>query len=257
MNKKFLIMLLLLILTVSCNESLFEQIAERNITPKISKPTVISLETSLEIKVEWEKDEGADEYILYRNTTSDDENTDEVYEGNNLYYNDTDVNPDTFYYYWLAKRKGEKIFKKSDYVYGVTSTNFKDVFDNNGKNNNTKSKATTYTETLQVNMYYYKDAYGNILEDTDWYIAPLKPGQVLTIRIDYTNNLTENDLYMNIVNGQMNKAITSGDEFIINSTAEGPAYFFISINTAEYLGDPNGIGGWIGSYNIVFDVIQN
>jgi|GEM_PF-2164220 len=176
MNNNFLIIsLIFMIVIFSCSEDLMERIRTNNILPEVTKPEVKSFEKMDTIIIEWEKDEGADEYILYRSEEPD-SGYNKIYSGTELSYEDNidSYEKGTFFYYKLTKKRESKEFEKSDYAYGVAASIMKDVHENNDEENN--AKCIDNLNSLSGNIYYYGDQYGNVLYDTDWYSINVNQG---------------------------------------------------------------------------------
>ena len=259
MLKKFysMIFVLFLFLFTNCStESLFDQIATNDIIPEEETiPIVKSFEIEHAIVVEWEKDDGAEEYILYRSTDPSAGYT-SVYSGGDLTYTDTSVIDETFYYYKLAKKRGTKEFDKSRYVCGVANDKRKDDKENNDTRANAKPFDLSLGKSMQLNISYYKDDYGNSIEDTDWFYAVIPGSTNFEINIVGTDNLISNQDLILYIEDDTSSTIVFTNNYTLQNTDADPkrVYFRISVDKDIFIdGDPSSSDiGKIGLYTITF-----
>jgi asparagine N-glycosylation enzyme membrane subunit Stt3 len=220
----------------SCSNDFLSLGQKEDVMPFVTSPTVRSFETEYDIKIEWQLDKGADEYILYRDVSADGSYSEIVYNGSGLSYYDTSIQSEKFYYYKLAKKQGYKEFDKSKYVPGILSLARKDGYENN----NTKETSVKLDDMTFANIYYYKDTHGNEFEDKDWYYVDIKPWHEQTIQIKqytYGNVLLDNDICFNLDIGNPDTVVVDQQIKITNnSQTESKRYYFqISVNKLQML----------------------
>jgi len=169
------IVILIFLLPVSCTEDLLDRITTNNILPEVEKPAVKSFDKMQTIIIEWDKDEGADEYILYRSEVPDGSYK-EIYSGTDLSYEDNvgSYEIGKFFYYKLAKKRESNEFDKSGYVCGVVAETVKDVHEDNDEESD--NKCIDGVNSINANIYYYRDGHGNVLCDNDWYSVTIDQG---------------------------------------------------------------------------------
>jgi len=173
--KVIVIFISIFLLLVSCTEDLLDRITTNNILPEVEKPVVKSFDKMQTIIIEWDKDEGADEYILYRSEVPDG-NYKEIYSGTDLSYEDNvgGYEIGKFFYYKLTKKRESKEFDKSGYVCGVVASVVKDIYEDN--NEESECKCIDDLNSVSGNIYYCADKNGNIICDTDWYSVTMNQG---------------------------------------------------------------------------------
>jgi hypothetical protein len=224
--------MILLIVINSCSSDLFDMSIKGNKDPETTSPTVKSFLVERSLITEWANDKYCDEYILYRDTSPAGNFNSIVYMGTGTGFNDTKLIDDTFYYYKLAKRLGNKEFPKSNYIPGVSTFSRQDEYEYN----NTKETAKKLDSTTNANIYYYKDAAGNEFEDVDWYYVHLEASgsaksSVRLIINEYSANVDPGDIQYNI-EGQVPQSLFQGQPFDIanGKTTVQDIYFQISVN---------------------------
>jgi hypothetical protein len=224
------------LLFVSCSHDFFDVLSIKNAPPGISAPLVKSHETEHAIVIEWGRDEAADKYVLYRDTSPTGNFSYVVYQGTGLGVTDYNVVDRRFYYYRLAKIRETKELGKSAYVAGITDGTKKDKYENN----DVLTKAYPLADTTIANIFYHEDGYGNRIEDRDWYkllvpvntkvhlvIDELSDGTALPIKTGEIVFNMEGDTGTDIFNGI--------DIWIGNYEYEERAlYFQISVDSLEF-----------------------
>jgi hypothetical protein len=252
--KQSAFIILLIIILSSCSNDLFDVLNKNNIEPAISKPNVTSFKAENEIIVDWAGDSGADSYCLYRDLNPDGTFAAKIYQGNSLSYIDDQTIDGTRYYYKLSKMKGLKEFDKSDCVMGVGSAIVCDAYEND----DTKDMAKEFVNTLDANIFYYKDASGNTLEDTDWYWVTIGPRQYMTIRITLVSNLSNQEITFGLEGASPINIISNNTYEIRNNDYSTRQFrFVIAINRDNFLGSSSPSGGRLGFYQIQFVQINN
>ncbi len=266
MNKKFKwLVIACFILLLSCTDSLFEELSINDKIPFIIKPEVNSFEIENSIVIEWEKDTGADEFILYRDTSPTGNFSEIVYRGKSLSYADYDISFEHLYYYKLAKRREKKIFNKSEPEMGIASDTIKD----NYENNDTKETSALFPDFITANIYYYENLYGNTMEDKDWYRVMIPPRKFMVINILNEYNLnsqtdssgTISDLSLIVVDGIKDDNVEFNAEYnLVNDQNESKIkYFCIYPNREKFISSsPSpGVRGKLGIYRIDFEGLKN
>jgi len=249
-RSKLLFFLLFLFFFISCTESHFEELSENNVDPEITKPVAKSFVIENAIKIEWDKDIGADEYILYRDKNPEGSFSDKIYGGTNLSYTDDDVTDGNFYYYKLAKKRGKKEFDKSKYVYGYASNIKNDLFEENNK----KKDAKLFEDDVTANIYYYKDNNGNELLDNDWYYVELIGKKMMVVEFEFVQNSLNNGDIKFIQEGYAGISISDFDTVSIRNDSHDKKniYFQITAEKSQFIGLGNLSGGKLGFYKINF-----
>jgi hypothetical protein len=252
--KQTAFIILLIIIFTSCSNDLFDVLNKNNIVPAVSKPNVTSFKAENEIIIDWSEDAGADSYCLYRDLNPDGTFAAKIYQGNNLSYIDDQTVDGIRYYYKLSKMKGLKEFDKSDSVMGVGSATVCDAYENN----DTKDQAKEFVNTVDANIFYYKDAPGNTLEDTDWYWVTIGPRQYMTISITLGNKLSDNDITFGLEGASPINIISNHTYEIRNTDYSTRQFrFVIAINRDNFLASSVAAGGRLGFYQIQFVQINN
>jgi hypothetical protein len=231
----------------SCADCLYDYLATNDDDPVVVKPQVRSFDVANSIVISWDKDIGADEYILYRDTKPTGLFSTEVYRGTDLKYIDSNVVSETFYYYKLAKKRGQKEFDKSDYVMGVGFNITKDAYEEN----NTKTTAVSLDSITKCNIYYFKDTYGNFLQDFDWFYVDLKARTYMTIQFTTFDNLKEGDIECNQESYQT-KSLSTGKEVEIRNDEyyDQRLYFQVAVVPTVFIQNSTFSGGKMGDYTI-------
>lgn len=181
MNKiKLCCISLILSIIFSCSPGLYSLLNRVDYEPSVRAPRVASFAVENGILVEWERDPGADLYLLYRDRAAAGSFSELVYKGSEVSYLDRDVLDSTFYYYRLAKVKGETEFEKSGYSYGVAGPIKRDRYESN----DLKESASQLDYVTSANLFYYTDlTNGEIVSDRDWYEVEVDGGRTLHIVI--------------------------------------------------------------------------
>jgi len=157
---------LLLLTLTGCSPGMYEMLNRTIDDPVIVKPNVESFVESNAILVNWEEDDGADEYILERaedSTITLVYRT--VYSGTGTSYEDRGLENDERYIYRLSKRRGKEIFGPSPEVMGVSSLVCRDIYKNDTMEQAVRLESMDYI----ANIYYYRTYGGLELIDEDWY----------------------------------------------------------------------------------------
>jgi hypothetical protein len=235
MIRKILIIIVSALSIFSCSSDFLALGQKENVLPHVTAPMVKSFENETSIKVSWDLDKGADEYVLYRDEAADGSFSEAVYDGKDLSYVDTEITTEKFYYYKLSKKQGYKEFDKSKYVPGILSLARKDAYEDN----DTKETAKPLDDYTLANIYYYFDKYGNAFDDKDWYYVDVEPWHILTIQVQqykYGNVLADNDICFNLESGTPGGVTVNSPITITNNsqTVTQRYYFEMTVNKTQF-----------------------
>ena len=164
MKKVFFIIVILTMVLCSCDNNFADIMLRTYDDPVDEAPVVDSYREEETIYVGWNKDEGADEYILLRAL---DDSTylsfSEIYRGNALLYKDTNLNVENRYLYKLYKVRGNQVFKSNKIGYGYVSRKRRDNLNNHTKENAAWLQYSIDNLTVYHEKYY--NGYVNYEED--------------------------------------------------------------------------------------------
>lgn len=253
MKIQFLIIFLFSLLLLSCSEGLLGDMLRVITDPVVVEPSVTSFEKEETIKITWNADPGADEYILYKAEDAFLPVYEIIYQGPELSVSDTDVNDENLYIYTLGKVRGTKLFGPSDPVLGVGSTVLKDEHETNDK----KENSTRLVWDLDANLYYYISHNRSEVKDYDWYHVTVPPNRQANIVL-VQNGLVIGNTWMNFsLESQPPEPITNNQAIHIrNTTLEEKTYnFLISPIPEDFYGDPPTSSGSLINYRIFVDSI--
>lgn len=243
-----------LLFLVSCSQGLLSDLSRVITDPVVKAPKVVSFTNDDSVTVSWDKDPGADEYLLYRARDVIVPVYDLVYRGRELTYEDTDTTAGYRYLYTLTKVRGTKLFGASDAALGVVSGVVLDSLEDN----NTKDKASHLEWDLQSNLYYYQ-SYGNEkLIDYDWYsvtVPPMKKAIIVITQDGLAGGAASWMTYA--LEGEPPVTVTNGGgREIPNPTyGEKTFYFRISPRASEFVSDLTQGGGSFISYTVSLNQI--
>lgn len=235
-------------LTVSCSGSVFSALDRTAADPTVTAPTVDSLAVDGEILISWKADPAADSYRLYRDTSPTGTFSNLVYSGTGTSYADAGVSLDTMYYYELAKVRGDKVFSKSIFVPGVTSSITK-----NNIGNNDKADALELVTAAQQTIYYYQDGLGNVITEPNWYYMVVPPRSYITITVTNFQNTNTGELYCQVQGNTGVLLSTTGSPTLYNyGLTSARVYFQIYADPSVFVGVAGSAGGHIGSYVVEY-----
>ena len=243
-----------LLFLVSCSQGLLSDLSRVITDPVVKVPKVVSFTNDDSVIVSWDKDPGADEYLLYRALDVSVPVYDRVYRGRELTFEDRDTTEGYRYLYTLTKVRGTKLFGPSDAVLGVVSG----VVPDSLEDNNTKDKASHLEWDLQSNLYYYQ-AYGNEkLVDYDWYSVTVPPRRKAIIVITQDGLAGGAASWMTYSQeGHSSATATNGDGIEIPNYTYGEKtfYFRISPRASEFVSDLTRGGGGFINYTVSLNQI--
>ncbi len=237
------------IVMFSCSGGLLEDMGRVLHDPVIEAPEAVSFENEDSINIMWAKDEGADEYLLYRALDTADPVYESIYRGKECTYKDTDVTAGNRYLYTLTKVRGTKLFGPSDAVLGVDSGVVLDSLENN----NTKEKASLLEWDLQANLYYYQSYGDEKLVDYDWYCVTVPPRRKALVVITQDNLAAGASSWITYALESMPPfTVINGAGIEISNTAykEKTFFFRLSPKQADFVNDLTKGGGSFVSYTL-------
>lgn len=251
-----LIIVVFLLFTLSCSESLLNDMLRANRDPVVELPSVVSFEKEEIIEIRWNADPGAEEYILYRAEDTLTPVYEIVCQGTSLSLTDTDVTDEHRYLYTLGKVRGTELFGPSDPVLGVGSS----VIQDNLERNNVKEAAAELVWDLDANLYYYRSNNGEEIEDYDWYFVTVPPRRKAMIIVTQSGMGSGADSWMEYyLEGHVTETIINSNAVSIENYSydEKNFYFLISPNSSEFIGDPTLGGGGLINYRVSLNSIQS
>jgi hypothetical protein len=242
---------ILILLCASCTPGMFELLNRTMDDPALQKPGVESFVESNTITVSWDRDDGADEYILERAEDGIALSFSEVCRGGMTKYVDRDLPDNKRYLYRLFKKRGNKTFGPTEQALGVSSLVCRDVYEPNGT-----MEQAVQLETIDYisNMYYYRAYSGEEAIDEDWYfitIPPLRQASVVVndSRVEESNKPTHFEYYEY---DRDHKAVRQLLNFwIVNNEMVTKNYYFkLYPAKNQYIGAEMPAGGAIIQYKI-------
>jgi len=226
-----------------------------NEDPGISEPRVFSFEEENTVRLEWDSDELADGYVLYKALDGPVLNFNEIYRGTSCDYIDREGAEGDLYHYSLAKVRGNKEFDKSDSVLGVISQTTCDSYEDN---NNTE-KATDLVQGILItaNIFGFQDSHHSSLVDEDWYRVRVPAGCTANVIINQLFPLASDGAenhFKSYQEGQPAVPVIDGREINIVNGYKEPRDFYLKIfpNPTKFFPNPTA-GGTIVSYRIHID----
>lgn len=210
----------------SCSAGLYERLNRKDIIPAISAPSAHSFAVEHGIVLTMDDDPGADEYVLYKDTSPAGSFTNKIYQGTERTYTDYAVDDEVFYYYKLAKIKGGTEFDKSETVAAITGPTICDIYESN----NSKAAAAALLDRMDANFYFYRNHHSTEAVDADWYKVTVPPRNTVRLEIRITSaGYTANSLQYN-EEGGATQGIINGSNFQIdnNGLTSKTCYFQIS-----------------------------
>ncbi len=246
---KFTNLLIIIFIILSCNESLLIDLSRNAIIPDgETVPEVKNYTISDSILLKWNADPGADEYIVYKDVYPAGNFSEIIYRGTALQFIDTRVINNTFYYYKLAKRRGQKIFVKSKHAMGLSSSFIKDNFEDN--NFIEKSSNIDKLIGIDANLYFARNIVnvnGNIyidtISDTDYYTLLIDPRRRHIFQITFKNANVSSNIIKVFANNSY-KELTNQGQFNVENQLNTTARYYIKIeiDTDNILGTPSATG---------------
>lgn len=231
---------------ISCSDGPLGNMLRVDDDPFVSVPSIVSFEIEEQIKIGWNEDPGADEYVIYKTLDLEIPVYEILYKGRLLSIVDRGVIGGNRYLYTLGKIRGTQLFGPSNAVLGIGSM----VKNDELEGNNTKEKASRLNLRFDANIYFYQSFEGAELKDVDWYYVIVPPRKQANVVVTYDQS-GGISLYF-YLEGHALQSITSGDSLSVtnNTDEERFFYFQISPNTSTFINDPAAGGGNLIDYNI-------
>lgn len=245
------LLVFLLFLSASCSMQLSQHQTLLS-DPFVETPRYIPLLRPGEITLSWSADPSADEFFLYRSSTSGGAYT-QVYAGTGTSFTDRGLVNTNIYYYKLAKRKGEKMFPQSAAVATVFSNRAGDVYEPN----NTIDEATPLRNSMFASIFSYRNTAGTIVEDTDWYYITLQPRRRAVVSAALDNlagaPLLNDEVIIHLSNSAVPQLMSRlGDIVYLENRSFTPirVYLSVTINRPVFYAVP-GFLGKMGEYTLL------
>jgi len=242
------VLLLITLVLTTCDYGMYQMLHRTIEDPSVTIPQVSSFVESNTIFVNWEQDEGADEFILERARDNPVLHFEPVYRGTGLAFTDRGLEEGR-YIYRLSKRRGVRIFGPSVGALGVSSVVVRDIYQNS-----TMQQAVRLESMDRIaNVYFFRSHCGLEISDTDWYYVdiPAQRQAIITV-FDFETPLgSERSHFRYYVHTRMeNPVIHNGHFYIENNTLETKRFFF-KLFPARQEFVPTGIpGGNIVQYRV-------
>lgn len=243
------ILLLGAAISAACSGGPFQLLSRTAADPEVAAPTVESLGRERVVLVSWQPDPSADTFRLYRDSLPDGSGRTLVYQGSSTRCADAVPIMDTIYYYRLAKVRGRREFPVSGFVPGVAGSVAADSL-----GNDESSTATRVDYVAQATIFYYRDAWGNEIEDRDWYYMVVPPRSFITVAATNLSNTDLGELFFQVA-GETPRllSITGGERKLFNFEL-GPraVYFQIYVAKDTFVGELSAAGGKIAAYRLEY-----
>jgi hypothetical protein len=235
----------------SCTPGMFDLLDRTTDDPVLGKPFVESFVESNTITVRWERDEGADEYMLERAEDGAVLFFERVYCGGGTEYRDGGLGDNKRYIYRLFKTRGEKTFGPTEQALGVSSLVCRDEYEPNDT-----MEGAVRLETIDYisNMYYYRAYGGEEVMDEDWYvirIPPLRQASVVVndARVEESDRPTHFEYYEYERDHQPVRQLLNF--WIVNNELVTKEYYFkLYPAKNQYIGAELPAGGAVIPYKI-------
>ena len=202
------------VLFSSCSGLLMNEMQRSNTDPSIAVLKAESFILPNQIFLSWEADSNADFYILYKSDIPTFSSARKIYYGKNCNYIDKSGMNDTFYFYWLSKVRGDKVFDVSKETIAVLSDKYRDLLEPNDE----PALATELKANLSANSYYYLYGMNRYFVDEDWYYITLASRQTLSFTLTASPGSSGNYLFMQ--ENDVEKVITTAPVSISNLSLE-------------------------------------
>lgn len=218
-------------------------------TPMLIESPVVEPDTqSGALTITWEENGNEDTYVLYRSMSSDNIGDIPVYEGTNTRYTDTGILPDTTYYYRIALKKADSIYKKSAPAYGYSIAGMTDA----NEPNDTEQTATILSVpgTTDAGIYYYRDHEGRTQTDTDRYTVTIPAGSSALVTLDTFTGVTDGQLLLTI--DGTSSPVAEGRIVTITNESAQPVQKLLTVTINDTL-----VNNRAGTYRISVQAIDH
>lgn len=150
--------------------------------PEVACPFVASFVSESEIRVSWDRDPRADEYILELSSGRIPSIFSIAYRGNNTKFTLSQCDDQALYLFRLTKMRGDKSFGPSKSALGVGSSARRDPYEPNDQ----ESDAVELGFYKGANLFYYRAYDGAEVRDYDWYSITVPPQMIAYIVVRQT-----------------------------------------------------------------------
>ncbi len=261
MIRKILFLIPLILITLSCDNDLYDSISRTSDDPNVSMPpAVVSYMEKDTIFISWPYDEACDTFVLLRANDSPHPNFSEIYRGKLLSYKDKELVSGERYLYRLDKIRGKKYFVSSRYSYGVCS----EITAERTDDNNSKEKAVLLENEYSANLHFVRFYDGKELCDYDWYKVSVPPKHTVHITVTESNlAMAEvNTHFMYIIPLYESMVVPQAKSFSLKNTSYQTKimYFALYPNTTSYetlFIDSEATGAVCRSYSVKLAEIIN
>lgn len=220
--RNLILIFLMSIFLVSCMQNEFQDILFRTADdPKDCYLSVDSLTSEDFIDISWEKDYGADTYILMRSNDGEHLDFTSIYEGTENNFLDTDIEDCTKYIYRLDKRRGKRLFYGSHYGYGFSVPIRNDQFEPNDCEKNAVILESDKICNLPCAVFITDR---KMYVDEDWFnvkIPPRRKAEVVVTQSNLQQGNSATDIYV-LIPGESPKGVFQGIAFQLNNPSDIP-----------------------------------
>ncbi len=151
--------------------------------PAIAAPRASSFIVEDEIRVDWDRDEAADEYLLEVSSGRIPSTYEIAYRGLDTAFVAEGCEDQGLYLFRLTKMRGDKAFGPSIAALGVGSAVRRDRFEPNDR----ECEAVDLGFVKSANLYYYRAFDGTEIGDEDWYSLTVPPQMIAYVVIEQTD----------------------------------------------------------------------
>ena len=193
----FVSILLSPVFITSCCNNVFADILLRTYDdPFDEAPDADWFSEEKKIFISWTKDEGADEYILFRAEDSLSPQYEQIYRGKGLSFTDTlsnGLNVNQRYLYKLDKTRGRKTFYGQKKAYAYCCDRSRDIYDNN-----TEEKMIKLTSDIDsLNLYYGRFCDGTVIYEEDFFYVVIPPHRQAELVLERISPASSTTNYIN------------------------------------------------------------
>ena len=230
-----------------CAPGLLDALARTADDPVVESPSVASFLAEDRIDVRWEKDPGADSYVLERAADASDPVYEAVYEGAGASWTDSGLSELGLYLYRLTKLRGGRSFGPSEPVLGVASAVSRDAYEPNDD----EATATVLTYDRESNLFFYRACGGQTVRDEDWYSIDIPPRMRALIVITY-DAVDEQTYLCFYEKGMEPQPVANGEPIEIENPAYDEAAFLFRIYPLgdSFVSEPTLGGGDLMNYTV-------
>ncbi|MCR5387128.1 MAG: hypothetical protein K6E69_08405 [Treponema sp.] len=182
-------------LFTSCENPIADILLRTYSDPFDQAPVVDSFSERKKIFISWDKDEGADDYILMRAEDAFSPQFAEIYRGRQLNYKDEKINEGTRYLYRLDKTRGKRTFISEKKGYGYCASRINDTLKNNFK----KDAVEILSDRTNMVLYYGRFCDGTEIFEEDYFYVNIPPQMQAEIVLTQQNPSSSSGRYIEYV----------------------------------------------------------